>query len=609
MPTISSDSIKVIAETVGIANLKDEVAETLASDVEYRLRDIVQEALKFMKHGRRDTLSTDDINFALRLRNAEPLYGFANGDPPRFCRATGASDVFYLDDPEVNLADLVAEPLPKVPLEPSFTTHWLAVHGVQPAVPQNPTEDDVAAASSRKRRREDEGASAATAEGDEEVEVVPLARHALTKEQQDWLDKVIAAVRASKGLGPLDAMPTATYNTLGSALRSVAQDGGTHPLSPYLVKFIADEVNSNLRNLPMLSSLMRLLQAMLSSLSIDLEPYLHQVMPAVLTCVVGRRLCGSPVEDHWRLRHQAAHLVVQLLGRFGGKYKELQPRVTQTLLGALRDASKPLTTHYGAVVGLQMLGPLVVHCLLLPAMPAYLEQLAKALANETPARDDAAAAAANGAAAASSSSADGAAAAAAAAPGTKAHLKALVQAGSLQLEALRVHGALSHMCAVYYFRHGARPPPAPAHPPHPPFSDAARRLLAGAFSGFLPGIVGRRTAVPLAGKLFADGGPPPPAMSRPAEAAAAGLSGAAAASAAAAAKRASDAAGGKGAAESEWPSIGGAAAADLLPKLAVHYDTLHSEFGQSLVPYMRLAPAPPGTARSGPGRDLLSAFL
>ena len=465
MPTISSDSIKVIAETVGIANLKDEVAETLASDVEYRLRDIVQEALKFMKHGRRDTLSTDDINFALRLRNAEPLYGFANGDPPRFCRATGASDVFYLDDPEVNLADLVAEPLPKVPLEPSFTTHWLAVHGVQPAVPQNPTEDEVAAASSRKRRREDEGASAATAEGDEEVEVVPLARHALTKEQQDWLDKVIAAVRASKGLGPLDAMPTATYNTLGSALRSVAQDGGTHPLSPYLVKFIADEVNSNLRNLPMLSSLMRLLQAMLSSLSIDLEPYLHQVMPAVLTCVVGRRLCGSPVEDHWRLRHQAAHLVVQLLGRFGGKYKELQPRVTQTLLGALRDASKPLTTHYGAVVGLQMLGPLVVHCLLLPAMPAYLEQLAKALANETPARDDAAAAAANGAAAASSSSADGAAAAAAAAPGTKAHLKALVQAGSLQLEALRVHGALSHMCAVYYFRHGARPPR--SRPPAP----------------------------------------------------------------------------------------------------------------------------------------------
>ena len=116
-PTISSDSIKVIAETVGIANLKDEVAEALASDVEYRLRDLVQEALKFMKHGRRETLSTDDVNFALRLRNSEPLYGFASGDPPRFCRATGASDVFYVDDPEVNLAGRMesAAPLTYLP--------------------------------------------------------------------------------------------------------------------------------------------------------------------------------------------------------------------------------------------------------------------------------------------------------------------------------------------------------------------------------------------------------------------------------------------------------------------------------------------------------------
>ena len=54
-----------------VGSHKDEVADALAPDVEYRLRDLVQEALKFMKHGRRETLSTDDINFALRLRSAE----------------------------------------------------------------------------------------------------------------------------------------------------------------------------------------------------------------------------------------------------------------------------------------------------------------------------------------------------------------------------------------------------------------------------------------------------------------------------------------------------------------------------------------------------------
>jgi len=41
--------------------------------------------------------------------------------------------------------------------------------------------------------------------------------------------------------------------------------------------------------------------------------------------------------------------------RFGGAYQNLQPRVTKTLLHAFLDPKKPLTTHYGAIVGLSKL--------------------------------------------------------------------------------------------------------------------------------------------------------------------------------------------------------------------------------------------------------------
>ena len=34
--------------------------------------------------------------------------------------------------------------------------------------------------------------------------------------------------------------------------------------------------------------------------------YLHQLLPGVLTCVVGKRLASGPAEDHWSLRDQAA---------------------------------------------------------------------------------------------------------------------------------------------------------------------------------------------------------------------------------------------------------------------------------------------------------------
>jgi hypothetical protein len=91
-------------------------------------------------------------------------------------------------------------------------------------------------------------------------------------------------------------------------------------------------------------------------------------MPALLTCTVHRKLCTSPLDDHWAVRDAAARVVARVCARFGSAYPGLQPRVTQTLLGALRDRSKPLTTHYGAIVGLAALGAHVVHGLLLPEL-------------------------------------------------------------------------------------------------------------------------------------------------------------------------------------------------------------------------------------------------
>ena len=61
MSVVTRGSIQVVAEAVGIAHLKDEIADALAPDVEYRLRDLVQEAIKFQKHGRRDALATEDL--------------------------------------------------------------------------------------------------------------------------------------------------------------------------------------------------------------------------------------------------------------------------------------------------------------------------------------------------------------------------------------------------------------------------------------------------------------------------------------------------------------------------------------------------------------------
>lgn len=68
---LSRDFLKAVTDALMINPLKPTVAEALTGDVEYRLREIIQEGLKFMKHAKRSILTTADIDAALRVRNIE----------------------------------------------------------------------------------------------------------------------------------------------------------------------------------------------------------------------------------------------------------------------------------------------------------------------------------------------------------------------------------------------------------------------------------------------------------------------------------------------------------------------------------------------------------
>ncbi|KAF6016121.1 Transcription initiation factor TFIID subunit 6 [Brettanomyces bruxellensis] len=71
------DTVKDVADALGVTNqLNEEVAKNLAMDVEYRIHEILEQAMKFVRHGKRKVLTVEDINRAMKVLNLEPLYGY-----------------------------------------------------------------------------------------------------------------------------------------------------------------------------------------------------------------------------------------------------------------------------------------------------------------------------------------------------------------------------------------------------------------------------------------------------------------------------------------------------------------------------------------------------
>ncbi|CAL8151897.1 unnamed protein product [Prunus armeniaca] len=367
MSNVPKEAIEVVAQSIGISNLSPDVALALTPDVEYRVREIMQEAIKCMRHSRRTVLTTDDVDSALKLRNVEPIYGFASGDPLRFKRAAGHKDLFYIDDNDVEFKDVIEAPLPRAPLGVSVTAHWLAIEGVQPAIPENAPIEALAAYSDVKKSEYKEDGIP--------VDIKLPVKHVLSRELQVYyfpcsvstLCKILLNAIISLWLllqlyfEKITELTRRSSSTLfKEALVSLATDSGLHALVPYFTCFVADEVTRNLNSFPLLFALMRLVRSLLQNPHIHIEPYLQQLMPSVITCLVAKRLGNRYTDNHWELRNFTANLVSSICKRFGHVYHNLQPRLTRTLLHAFLDPTKTLPQHYGAIQGLAALGPSVV---------------------------------------------------------------------------------------------------------------------------------------------------------------------------------------------------------------------------------------------------------
>lgn len=387
------DTVRDAADSLGIT-ISDETAKSLAMDVEYHIHEIIETAVKFMRHSKRRQLTSNDISYALKILNIEPLYGYDNSQPLNYKETmvgAGGQTLYYIDDNEIEFEKLINQELPKVPRQVNFTAHWLAVEGVQPMVPQNPLPSEIknlpavvrgATSSilgndilSLGNKNDD---SESTANGtkktdarnrgntDKDLEIKPLIKHVLSKELKLYFDKVVEV---------LISTDPEKEHLKNAALTSLKNDPGLHQLVPYFIQFVAEQITNQLRNIEILSTMLEVILALADNKTIFLDPYVHALMPCILTLLLAKRIgpiIKNPQSEESReilksqlaVREFAAILLEHIIKVYGSSYSTLRPRVTRTLLRALLDSTKPVGTQYGALLGLKNMGSEVLKLVL-----------------------------------------------------------------------------------------------------------------------------------------------------------------------------------------------------------------------------------------------------
>lgn len=234
-----------------------------------------------MRHARRTSMTTSDIDLALRVLNIEPLYGHSSHNPHIFRRALpfpqlpAAGPVYFVEDEEIDFDRVLREDKITLPRGVSYTAHWLAVEGVQPLIPENPPAIP---------RDDAQDPTKALAAGNVPLSPGRASANAKKQQQQQQLVKQVLSrelqlyyTRLTSSLLP----PTsADHAKRTAALASLRNDAGLQALLPYLIRWIGEGVVGALKeggqsenDGRVLEVLMDVISAIMDNTTLFVEPY------------------------------------------------------------------------------------------------------------------------------------------------------------------------------------------------------------------------------------------------------------------------------------------------------------------------------------------------
>ncbi|VDK51835.1 unnamed protein product [Cylicostephanus goldi] len=275
-------------------------------------------------HGRRRTARVEDFELALRSYGLQMPIGALTRSLPslRQLRMPGGEQLCIREDADLDVPALTQPPQVKVPVKRHIRVHWIRVDSEEEPPPEKKAKkilqgsemfsNDIPAALRKKIQVPSETAAPSisyrlAAQGvpkKEQILIKPSFVEPLSVEQQVYLKEIVEAC-----VGQDDRKRQ-------QALQSLERDTGIQVLLPRLSRLIYTSIRCNVvhRCLSMLIYVVRMMRAVAVNKAVKLDGVLHEFLPSLMSCMLGRVLCTRPESDnHWALRDFAGKTLITII--------------------------------------------------------------------------------------------------------------------------------------------------------------------------------------------------------------------------------------------------------------------------------------------------------
>lgn len=158
-------------------------------------------------------------------------------------------------------------------------------------------------------------------------------------------------------------------------LKDISQNGKISPTLPYMVNFLT-ATNLVSHDLGKLSWMLYVINAFFDNPLISLDNYLMPLLKSVMYCVFEPLAASiNPLNDHWILRDYGSRLLVKIVYVYPPCTDFLLEHLHDNIKQILSDPTRPLCSHYGAIMTIGTLGFETLKTLFLPNLSRYIAEV------------------------------------------------------------------------------------------------------------------------------------------------------------------------------------------------------------------------------------------